>query len=603
MCGIVGYIGETSAKSYLVTGLQRMEYRGYDSAGIATIEGQGMKLSRVKGKVAELQKTTLHKHKTGTVGIGHTRWATHGKPSVLNAHPHVAGRVAVVHNGIIENYEALRTSLKKRGVQFSSETDSEVLAWLIDQHYTHSLEQAVRLALSQVEGAYGLAVIARGSEELIVAKRSSPIVIGVSDKATYVASDASALAGYVNEVMYLDDDQIAVCGPGSVTVKTRAGVRRTVPPVPLAMDVASLQKQGHAHFLIKEILEQPAAVRAVLRGRFNTNKTTSVLGGLNVTSRQLRDVQQLVIVGCGTAYYAGLFAKYLIERLAHIPVSVEVASEFRYRQAALPARTIGLAISQSGETADTLAAIDELKRRSVPVLGLVNVVGSSIARAVDGGVYLHAGPEISVASTKAFTTQVVAALLVGLQLTAHKKIALAQRKELIQALQKLPEEIEQALELNELIARRAEQWKDYQSAFYLGRDTLYPIALEGSHKLKEISYIHAEAYAAGEMKHGANALLDDSLLTVFLLAEGELYEKSLSNLAEVQARGSKTLVVTNSAAFARQHEDALYVPASSAWTSPLVLNVALQLVAYHVARARHCAIDQPRNLAKSVTVE
>lgn len=606
MCGIVGFIGSKPAEQYLVAGLERMEYRGYDSAGIVMVRQGKLNRIRVKGKIEQLKKQ-IEKHPDNVtkIGIGHTRWATHGKPSVKNAHPHIANKIAIVHNGIVENHMLLRQQLIKSGAVFHSETDSEVLAWLVEKYYKDSsLESAVCRALPEVEGAFGLIVVAADDPNtLVVARRSSPIAIGQNGDDVYIASDATALAGYVKDVIYLEDDQIAVCTTGSVQIKTLSGREQHITKTKLHMAVSTLQKQGHKHFLIKEISEQPEAVRSVLRGRIVSKRATSQLGGLNVPSATLRECQHIVLVGCGTAYYAGLFAKYMLERLTGVSVSVEMASELRYRQAVLPPHTIGIAISQSGETADTLAAIRELKSHNVPVLGVVNVVGSSIARAVDGGVYLHAGPEISVASTKAFTTQVIALLLFGLNLAAHKKHATKARLDLVAALERLPSEIEEILELKPVIAKRATLWKNYEHAFYLGRDSLYPIALEGSHKLKEISYIHAEAYPAGEMKHGANALIDEKLITVFLLEDGPLFAKSLSNLAEVEARAGKVIVVTNSLQYAREHKDALFAKTSSAWTSPLVLNVVLQLIAYYVALARHCEIDQPRNLAKSVTVE
>lgn len=606
MCGIVGFIGNKPAKQFLLTGLKRMEYRGYDSAGIAVIDGQNLELTRIKGKVDQLRHKARSKSKAGQIGIGHTRWATHGKPAVQNAHPHVAIRVAVVHNGIVENHAALREELSGKGVHFHSETDSEVLAWLIEEEYQKCglLDRAVVAALRRVRGAYGIAaMVSDNPDVLVAAKRSSPLAVGNSAGCTYVASDASALAGFVSDVSYLEDDQIAICTPQGVTIKSLNGKLQNIARVPIITSVESLQKNGHDHFLIKEILEQPESARAVLRGRLEAGRSKVQLGGLNLTPEQMRSCPQLVLVGCGTAYYAGLYAKNLLEKLTDIPVSVEVASELRYREPAIAKGAIAIAISQSGETADTLAAVLELQSKNIPTLGVINVVGSTIARTVDGGVYLHAGPEISVASTKAFTTQVLALLLFGLEFAAQRKTSRSQSRQLKDALLKLPEEIATALELRLLIARRAHNWSGYSHAFFLGRGSLHPIALEGSHKLKEVSYIHAEAYPAGEMKHGANALLDETLLTVFLLGKGRLYEKSLSNLAEVEARASRILVVTDDEEYAKKHEDALYVATSSEWTAPLVMNVVLQLIAYYVAKERKCEIDQPRNLAKSVTVE
>lgn len=603
MCGIIGFIGGEAAEPLLLSALERMEYRGYDSAGIATVNKQHLQLTRVQGKVERLR--TKAPGSASTIGIGHTRWATHGAPSERNAHPHVAEGIAIVHNGIVENHQELRQELEKQGVSFRSDTDSEVLAWLIERNYDgKSLQQAVQKALNDVEGAFGLVVMAEDRpEQLVVARRSSPILIGKGAKGIFVASDASALAGYADEVVYLADDELAVCTAGDFRVLSIGGARRFRTPTKLDIPLESIQKGGYEHFLLKEIMEQPEAVRAALRGRLDNTKQTARLGGLNMTDKELKAIEHIFITGCGTAYYAGLLAKYVIERMTGIPVSVEVASEFRYRGAALPKGSVGLAISQSGETADTLAAVRELQKRGVPMLGVVNVVGSTIAREVDGGIYLHAGPEISVASTKAFTTQVLACVLFGLKVARLKGLKRSEGQEIVQALEGLPQELVASLELAPTIKRRASEWARFDHAFYLGRDVLYPIARESSHKLKEISYIHAEAYAAGEMKHGANALIDDKLLTVFLLGKGPLLEKSLSNLAEVRARDGRVVVVTDAPDYAKQDEDALYVATASAWTAPLVLNVALQLIAYYVAAERKCEIDQPRNLAKSVTVE
>lgn len=605
MCGIIGYIGGNPAEPVLLTGLKRMEYRGYDSAGIATLDNGKFNLTRAQGKVTELQQKIDDTPGASHIGIGHTRWATHGEPSEMNAHPHIGGRIAIIHNGIVENHAALRAGLAKKGIKFRSETDSEVLAWLIDQYYEgQSLQKAVQAALERVEGAFGLVVMAEDKpNELVVARRSSPIIIGRSGDAIYIASDAAALAGYAEEIVHLEDDELAVCHQTGYEIFTLAGRRQTRRMETLDLPIAHIQKQGYDHFLIKEIMEQPEAVRAILRGRLDPAEGVSHLGGLNLSERQHQAMKHIFIIGCGTAYYAGLFAKYYIEKLTGLPVSVEAASEFRYRQVAIPKGSVALIVSQSGETADTRAAVQELKRRTVHTLGIVNVVGSTIAREVDGGIYLHAGPEISVASTKAFTNQTLAMLLFALHVGRRREVSLGEGQTIVRALQRLPKEIEEALKLHRAVKKLARRLAKFNHAFYLGRDVLYPIALEGSHKLKEVSYLHAEAYAAGEMKHGANALIDESLLVVYLLGRGPLFEKSLSNLAEVQARNGKVLVITDDKEYAATHKGSLYVPTSSSWTAPLLFNVVLQMLAYEIAVARGTDVDQPRNLAKSVTVE
>ena len=581
----------------LLAGLARMEYRGYDSAGIATLGAGKLTITKAKGKVAALTQK-VHAS-TDVIGIGHTRWATHGEPSERNAHPHVAGNIAIVHNGIIENYKELKDELARKGAVFVSETDSEVLAHLIKSHYKGDLAKSVQQALRQVTGTFGLAVISADEPgKLVAARRGSPLLIGLSQTATFVASDPAALIGYVKDVIYVNDDELAVCKPGAADVfdfdlHPKAQARET-----LQMELEAIQKQGYDHFLLKEIMDQPASVEAVLRGRLLPDQGTSHLGGLNLSGDHIRAIERIVIIGCGTAYYAGLLGKYLIESLTHIPVDVEVASEFRYRDPVLSKNSVALIISQSGETADTLACVEELKRRGVHTLGLVNVVGSTIARTVDGGIYLHAGPEISVASTKAFTNQVVAQMLFALHVARQRDLSLADGKKVVTALERLPHDIAAALKTNTDVAVAAKKVSHFKNAIYLGRNTLFPIALEGALKLKEVSYVHAEAYAAGEVKHGPIALIDPDMLVVFLLGKGLLADKAHSNLQEIKARGGTVLMVTDTGA-----EDALHVATHSPWTSPLVMNVVLQLLAYHIAVACGRDVDQPRNLAKSVTVE
>lgn len=604
MCGIIGYIGNKSAEPVLLAGLKRMEYRGYDSAGIAVLNKHKLIVVKAKGRVADLEQKLKGQQNLSHIGIGHTRWATHGRPSEPNAHPHIGGCIAIIHNGIIENHEVLRVKLKKSGVRFVSETDSEVLAWLINQYYDGSLQAAVKKALARVEGAFGLiAMAADQPDQLVVARRSSPIILGRRQGAMFIASDAAALAGYADEIVHLEDNEMAVCQADSYEIVSLQGVPQTRAMKPHNLSVANIQKQGHKHFLIKEILEQPDAITAVLRGRLDMANGTSHLGGLNLSDRKISQLQHIFIIGCGTAYYGGLFARYYLEKLTGLPVTVEMASEFRYRDGAIPPKSVGLIVSQSGETADTRAALQELKRRGIPTIGIVNVVGSTIAREVEGGIYLHAGPEISVASTKAFTNQVVAMLLFGLHVGRQRGMNVQTGQEVVAALQQLPAEIAAALKLRPRIKRLAPKLARFEHAFYLGRDSLFPIALEGSLKVKEISYLHAEAYASGEMKHGAIALVDKALLVIYLLGKGPLYDKSLSNLAEVQARQGTVLVVTDNQLYSRTHPDCLFVKTSSPWTAPLLFNAVLQLLAYEVADARKLNIDQPRNLAKSVTVE
>lgn len=605
MCGIIGYIGNKPAQPILLAGLARMEYRGYDSAGVATLHNNKLTVVRAKGKVAVLKQKLDGAAQSELMGIGHTRWATHGEPSERNAHPHRAGRVAIVHNGIIENYKELKDELHKKGVKFASDTDTEVLAQLINQLYTdnNDIVKSTQVALQSVKGTFGLAVIAEDEpERLVVARRGSPLQIGTAPDGTYVASDASALVGYVDEVVYLADDQLAVCTKGDIDLYNLNLEAQQVRAEKLALEVGAIQKQGYEHFLLKEIMEQTESVAATLRGRLNEEDGTSHLGGLNMSDEQIRDIQRFVIIGCGTASYAGVLGKYMIERLTGIPVDVEVASEFRYRGPVVSPSSVAVFISQSGETADTLACVEEMKRRGIYTLGVVNVVGSTIARSVDGGIYLHAGPEISVASTKAFTSQVAALMLLALHVARRRGLSMQDGKEVVDALAALSKEIKAVLEKRDEIKKVAKKVSTYQHAFFLGRDSLYPIAMEGAIKLKEVSYIHAEAYPAGEAKHGPIALVDPSMLIVFLLGRGPLAEKAQSNLQEMKARGGTVLAITDDTA-PPDAAHVVHVTTHSSWTAPLVMNVVQQLLAYYVAVARGCDVDQPRNLAKSVTVE
>jgi glucosamine--fructose-6-phosphate aminotransferase (isomerizing) len=606
MCGIIGYIGSKPAQPILLDGLARMEYRGYDSAGVATLHNNKIHLERSKGKVIGLKQKVDINPQTDTIGIGHTRWATHGEPSERNAHPHIAGDIALVHNGIIENYKELKEELSKKGVVFSSSTDTEVLAQLVNDYYQQSKDfvKSVQMALHQIRGTFGIAVLCANDEnQLIIARRGSPIQIGIGIDSVFVASDATALVGHVKDVIYLKDDQLAVCKKNNVDVldfnlQPQEHVREE-----LKLELAAIQKQGYDHFLLKEIMEQPSSVKSVLRGRLNIEDGTSHLGGLNMSDKQIRSIQRIIIIGCGTAYYAGLLGKYLVEQLTGIPVDVEVASEFRYRDPVLTKNSVALIISQSGETADTLACVEELKRRGVHTLGLVNVVGSTIARTVDGGIYLHAGPEVSVASTKAFTNQVIAQLLFALHVARRRDMSIGEGQEIVEALERLPKDIEAMLKTASAETKlAAKKLSHFKNAIFLGRNTLFPIALEGALKLKEVSYIHAEAYAAGEVKHGPIALIDPKMLVVFLLGKGALAEKAQSNLQEIKARGGTVFMLTDTK-FEEQTAATVRITTHSEWTAPLVMNVVLQLLAYHMAVACGRDVDQPRNLAKSVTVE
>lgn len=608
MCGIVGYIGQKHAQQILVSGLKRLEYRGYDSAGIVTLNSKGAgELLRAKGKVAELEAKVAEHSTKDTVGIGHTRWATHGAPSKRNAHPHAVGDIYLVHNGIIENYQELKAELVKHNYDFKSDTDTEVLAALVDYvyHENGDLLAAVRGALQTVVGAYGIAVMSvKSPDEIIVARKGSPLILGVGDGEMYVASDASALIGYTDKVIYLSDGEIGRCTRDGVELSDIEAHAIDAKVETLELDLQSIQKKGYDHFLIKEIFEQPESLRSTLSGRVLPDKMIAKLGGLNMTDDELRAVRHIVIVGCGTAYYAGLMASYFIEQFTDdVTVSVEIASELRYRSFHVPDNTVALIVSQSGETADTLACLQELKRRGVRCLGVVNAVGSTIAREVDGGVYVHVGAEISVASTKAFTSQVAAMTIFGIMMAQAKGASTKQLSEYITELDALPREIEKVLDKHAgEVKKIAKKYAKYNHALYVGRDTLFPIAMEGSLKLKEVSYVHAEGYAAGELKHGSIALIDDSFFEVFFLQDNWLYEKSQSNLIEMNARGAHAIVVTDTERRVAA-EVVIRLNTRLKVLTPLLFNIISQLFAYYMAVERGNDVDQPRNLAKSVTVE
>lgn len=606
MCGIVGYVGKRNSQDLLTGGLRRLEYRGYDSAGVVTLDSKGKAtLLRAKGKVSELD-ALVGSHKTkDNIGIGHTRWATHGEPSELNAHPHQAGDIFLVHNGIIENYKELKARLKKH--KFVSATDTEVLAALIDSYYDEktSLCDAVSHALQEVVGTYGIAVMStRQPDEIVVARMGSPLIVGLGDGETLIASDASALVGHTSQAVYLNDGEMGVCTKDGIQLKDL----RTKPILPkvetIEVDLQAIQKQGYDHFLLKEISEQPQTLRSTLNGRVILDEKRIQLGGLNMTAEELRDIEHVTIIGCGTAYYAGLLASYYLEQLVDgLTVDVVIASEFRYRSFHMPKNSVALIVSQSGETADTLACLREIKRRGVTTLGIINAVGSTIAREVDGGVYVHAGPEISVASTKAFTSQVAAMTMFGVQVAQAKGVSVQRTNQYVEELAMLPDEIAKVIKKHQKeIEKVAKKYIKYDHALYLGRDTLFPTALEGALKLKEISYIQAEGYATGELKHGPIALIDDRFFEVVLLAEGWLFDKSISGLSEINARGGHVLVFTNSEKDI-DAETIVRIKTKLDILTPIALNVLQQLFAYYVAAAKGNDVDQPRNLAKSVTVE
>ena len=614
MCGIVGFTSRNkSAVGPLVNGLRRLEYRGYDSAGVALESAEGIKVYKQTGKVAKLDNLlsrALPENERGkyTIGIAHTRWATHGLPTVANAHPHVAdgGNLALVHNGIIENYAALRAGLEKRGVKFLSQTDTEVVAHLIAAFDKGDLLAATAEALKRVEGTYGIAAIsAKHPGEMVVARKGSPLVIGVGEDDIVVASDVSAIVAYTRQVIYLKDGDIARITPHGVDIHTldNSPVTREVQEVD--WDIGAIEKGGYEHFMIKEIFEQPDALANTIRGRLDPAGGTAFLSGLSLSPRELAAVRRVVIVGCGTSLHAGMVGKYLFEKLADIPTAPEQAAEFRYSNPIVGPNDWVMALSQSGETADTLAAVRESIRKGALVSGLCNVVGSTIAREAGRGVYLHAGPEISVASTKAFTAQVTALLMTALKLGRTRRLSFEDGDRLAKEISHLPELVKKVLEGNEAIAKVAEKYAKADDMFFIGRGMLHPVALEGALKIKEVAYVHAEGYQAAELKHGPIALLSEKTPVVALLADIPGKEKTLGNVQECRARLAPVIgvVTEGDEAAAAAVTDALTIPKTCAELSPIVTVVALQLFAYHVARLRGCEIDQPRNLAKSVTVE
>ena len=610
MCGIVGYIGPRQAAGLLVEGLRRLEYRGYDSAGIAVVNGHGLKIMKAAGKLSALESELTERMPQGTIGIGHTRWATHGAPTTLNAHPHTdqSGRIAVIHNGIIENSGSIRKTLEQRGHTFKSETDTEVLAHLVGEFYQgNNLEEAVASALRDVEGAYGLAFISSTEPGVLVAARNgSPLLVGVGDKEYFVASDASPLLQHTRSVVYLDDGEMVVLTRDGYRVRNLETPRISKPVNQIDWDLAMVERGGYAHFMLKEICEQPESVCNTLRGHLLEDEGTARVSGLNLTDEELKQFERVIITACGTSWHSGIIGEYMLEEMARLPVEVEYASEFRYRNPVVDPKTLVIGISQSGETADTLAAIREAKRRGARTIGLVNVVGSTIAREVDGGIYLHAGPEVGVASTKAFTSQVAALALVTLRIARLRNLSILQGRQFIQALQRLPNQVAQILERSSEIERLADRFlKTTKNALYLGRGVNFPVALEGALKLKEISYIHAEGYPAAEMKHGPIALIDENMPVVFIAPRDAVHSKIVSNIEEVKARGGKVIALINEGDTEIQRlADATFtIPETLDLLTPILTSIPLQLLSYYVAVSRGCNVDQPRNLAKSVTVE
>jgi glucosamine--fructose-6-phosphate aminotransferase (isomerizing) len=609
MCGIVGYIGPRQAAGLLIEGLRRLEYRGYDSAGIAVVNGRGLKIMKAAGKLSVLENELKEKMPQGTIGIGHTRWATHGAPTTTNAHPHTdqSGRIAVIHNGIIENSGVLRKALEQRGHTFKSETDTEVLAHLVGELYQGNLEEAVATALRDVDGAYGLVFIS--SEEpgvLVAARKGSPLLIGVGENEWFIASDASPLLQYTRSVVYLDDGEMAVLTRDGYRVRNLVTARISKEVNQIDWDLAQVERGGYPHFMLKEICEQPESLRNTLRGHLLEEEGTARVTGLNLTDDELKQIERVIITACGTSWHSGIIGEYMLEEMARLPVEVEYASEFRYRNPVVDPHTLVIGISQSGETADTLAAIREAKRRGARTIGLVNVVGSTIAREVDGGIYLHAGPEVGVASTKAFTSQVAALALISLRIARLRNLSILQGRQFIEALHRLPDQAAQILERSSEIEELASRFlRSTRNALYLGRGVNFPVALEGALKLKEISYIHAEGYPAAEMKHGPIALIDENMPVVFIAPRDAVHSKIVSNIEEVKARGGKVIALINEGdtEIERLADATFTIPVTLDLLTPILTSIPLQLLSYYVAVSRGCNVDQPRNLAKSVTVE
>jgi glucosamine--fructose-6-phosphate aminotransferase (isomerizing) len=608
MCGIIGYVGRREAQPILLEGLRRLEYRGYDSAGMVTVTGPQLHLRKNAGRVSELAHQLEKRPAPGCHGLSHTRWATHGPATDINAHPHIGGNnaVAVVHNGVIENYAAIKRQLESDGVAFQSETDTEVVAQLIAYYLNGDLVQAVRKSLARLKGTYGLAVVSPHFPNMIIGARlGSPLVVGIGHGENYLASDASALQPHTANVVYLQDHQLCVVTERDWHIYDQDEVRVDAPVHQIDWEAGESEKGMFEHYMLKEIFEQPEALENTMRGRLSDNDASAHFGGLNLDSQQLRRADRVILTACGTSYHAALVGEYLFEELARIPVEVEYASEFRYRNPPIDRNTVVIAITQSGETADTLAAVRESKRKGHPTLSICNVVGSSIAREADGGVYLHAGPEIGVASTKAFTSQVMVLTMLALYLGRMRHLSSIQGMQMVEQLRGTPDVIRQTLRCHDDVRHIAERYYQANNFLYLGRQYLYPVALEGALKLKEISYIHAEGYPAAEMKHGPIALVDENTPSVFLIPRGAVFDKVMSNLEEIKARGGPVIAVAceGDEEVAARADDVIFVPRVPDYLQPLVAVVPLQLLAYHIALLRGCDVDKPRNLAKSVTVE
>lgn len=611
MCGIIGYIGKEEAQPVLLEGLKRMEYRGYDSAGLAILEDASIQTCKRQGKLTNLLSALESQEITGKVGIGHIRWATHGEPSDLNAHPHADCRdeIFLVHNGIIENYIELKTKLEDEGHKLSTETDTEVLSHLIEIYHDDDtpLDEAVQKALQGVVGAYGIAVVSsRDPEKIVAARLGSPLVLGIiGDGAFVLASDVTAILPYTREVIYLDEGEIVTVTPNGYQIKTLDNELVERKSDKVEWDIAQAEKQGYPHFMLKEIMEQPEVIMDGLRGRLVAEEGIAHLGGFIEKADEWRKIERIIIVACGTAAYAAVVGEYMLEEYAGIPVEVELGSEFRYRKPVLDDKTAVVVVSQSGETADTIASLREAKRHGVLTFGIVNVVGSTIAREVDSGMYIHAGPEISVASTKAYLGMLNMFALLTLALGRQRNMSLTTGQRIAKELLELPAKIQSLLDNSDYIAEMAKKYQELDNAFFMGRKYNYPVAVEASHKLKEISYVHAEGYPSGEPKHGAIALVDDRFYSVFLAPQDSVYKKNVSNIQEFKARNGRIIVLTTEGNedFADMADDVIYIPKTLEMLTPILAIIPLQLFAYHVAVLRGTDVDQPRNLAKSVTVE
>lgn len=613
MCGIVAYIGHREACPVVLKGLKRLEYRGYDSAGVALLGAEkNFKIYKKSGKVSDLEESIGSQDTKALTGMGHTRWATHGAPNDVNAHPHLSGsgKFAIIHNGIIENYASLKSALMKRGHDFKSETDTEVLIHLIEEVYDKNdvtFEEAVRMALTQVIGAYAVVILSNEDPNyLIGARKGSPMVIGVGENEHFIASDATPIVEYTRNVVYLNDGEMAIIQNNQLTVKTIDNTIKTPYIQELEINLESIEKGGYDHFMLKEIFEQPRSILDSFRGRIHINDGRISMAGIDKFEDKFKNLERIIIVGCGTSWHAGLVGEYLFEDFARIPVEVEYASEFRYRNPVIDERDFVIAISQSGETADTLAALELAKSRGATIFGICNVVGSSIPRLTDAGAYTHAGPEIGVASTKAFTAQVTALLLMALSIGQKRGAISTQRlRELMIEIETLPAKVEKVLSTDAQTKKIAEEFKDSKNALYLGRGYGFPIALEGALKLKEISYIHAEGYPAAEMKHGPIALIDEEMPVVVIATNHSNYEKVISNIQEVKARKGRVIAIATEgdAHIATMADHVIYIPDCEEAMLPLIATIPLQLLSYHIAVLRECNVDQPRNLAKSVTVE